>query len=114
MKLNEILVGFLLLIALSGAASAQPRFIVRDTLGSGALQLVCSLLGCHVQYGLGDPLGQVFLVTGPLGSTLNFASTLLGQLGITSVEAHQRVKTSQSASTNPQGLYDRTPGNYYG
>src|SRR5258708_29308536 len=114
MKLHKLMMGFLVLLALSGSGSAQSRFIVRDTLGSSAWQLACSLLGCHVQYGLGDPLGQVFLVTGPIGSTLSFANVLLGQLGVTSVEVDQLVKAKQSGSTSTSGLYDRTPVNYYG
>ena len=58
------------LVALSAQqAAADTRIIVRDTLGSFAMNLTCSLLGCKVQRGLGVPNGQLFLVTVP--SALN-------------------------------------------
>src|SRR6266699_2914701 len=51
-------------------ASADNRFIVRTTLDLQTLQTVCnpSLLPpiCTVVQGLGDPLGQLFLITSPL------------------------------------------------
>src|SRR5258706_1689920 len=116
MKLRNLVLSSVLLLALSGQAVAQTRYIVRDTLGLNALNLVCWILGCHVERGLGDPLGQVFLITGPVGSTLSFVNSLLGQPGITNVELDQLVKVSQTASASPNtpGLYDHTPVNYYG
>ena len=51
-------------------ASADNRFIVRTTLDLQTLQTVCNppLLPpiCTVVQGLGDPLGQLFLITSPL------------------------------------------------
>src|SRR5438046_10503964 len=51
-------------------ASADNRFIVRTTLDLQTLQTVCNppLLPpiCTVVGGLGDPLGQLFLITSPL------------------------------------------------
>src|SRR5438045_943824 len=51
-------------------ASAHNRFIVRTTLALQTLQTVCNppLLPplCTVVQGLGDPLGQLFLITSPL------------------------------------------------
>src|SRR6266566_3730602 len=51
-------------------ASADNRFIVRSTLDLQTLQTVCNppLLPpiCTVVRGLGDPLGQLFLITSPL------------------------------------------------
>ena len=46
-------------------AHADTRLIVRALGGLPLLQSACNLLGCHVQYGLGDPLDQVFLITTP-------------------------------------------------
>src|SRR5437764_12186588 len=50
--------------------SADNRFIVRTTLDLQTLQTVCNppLLPplCTVVQGLGDPLGQLFLITSPL------------------------------------------------
>jgi hypothetical protein len=107
-----------LLLALTGSAHAQSRFIVRENLGSGVMNLVCSLLGCTVNGSLGDPQGQLFSITGPLGSTLSFASNLLGGLGIVDVEVDQLVNVAQAAtptaSASTPGLYNTTPVNYFG
>ena len=56
----------LLLAALCApAAQAQTRLIVRDSLGLPGINLTCLLTGCKVVTGLGDPNGQLFLVTFP-------------------------------------------------
>ncbi len=114
--LRKISMMVILLAALTTSAAAQSRFIVRDTLGAGALNLVCTLLGCSVNGSLGDPQGQLFSVTGPLGSTLSFASQLLGFLGIVDVEVDQvaNVLSGPTASLSTPGLYDRSPVNYFG
>ena len=46
-------------------AQAQTRLIVRDSLGLPGINLTCLLTGCQVVTGLGDPNGQLFLVTFP-------------------------------------------------
>src|SRR5271165_1895594 len=57
------------------AAQAQTRLIVRDSLGLPGINLTCLLTGCKVVTGLGDPNGQLFLVTLP--SALNPVTNLL-------------------------------------
>src|ERR1700677_2614292 len=78
----------LLLSAFSApAAQAQTRLIVRDSLGLPGINLVCLLTGCSVVRGLGDPNGQLFLVTLP--AILNPVTGLLHlsvQTGIVGVE----------------------------
>src|SRR6266576_2838139 len=65
-------------------ASADNRFIVRTTLDLQTLQTVCNppLLPpiCTVVGGLGDPLGQLFLITSPLslGDLLDLPGNPLG------------------------------------
>jgi len=95
---------------------AQTRLIVRDSLGLRGINLTCLLLGCKVSNSLGDPQGQLFLVTFP--SLLNPVTALLKlnlQLGIVGVEIDQPV-TSQdpNASATPSYLTDKTPTSYYG
>lgn len=106
----------LLVSACAPAAQAQSRLIVRDTLGLPGLNLTCLLTGCKVVSGLGDPNGQLFLVTFP--PILNPVTALLKlnlQLGILSVEVDQVVKPSQpNAASTPAYLSDRTPTSYYG
>lgn len=118
MWLRKISLTVVILCALTGSAAAQSRFIVRDNLGAGALNLVCTLLGCTVNGSLGDPQGQLFSITGPLGSTLNFASKLLGLVGVVDVEVDQLVNVAQAAtptaSSSTPGLYNTTPVNYFG
>lgn len=97
-------------------AQAQTRLVVRDSLGLSGINLTCALLGCTVNYGLGDPQGQLFLVTFP--SLLNPVTCLLNlklQLGIVDVEFDQQVKTLDAyAGPAPSYLTDETPTSYYG
>src|SRR6266699_2604686 len=107
----------LLLIPFSAApAHAQARLVVRDSLGLSGINLTCQLLGCNVVRGLGDPQGQVFLVTFP--SILNPVTALLKlnlQLGIVDAEIDQVVKTQAcDAGPAPSYLTDETPTSYYG
>jgi len=98
------------------AAEAQARLVVRDSLGLSGLNLTCLLLGCNVVRGLGDPQGQLFLITFP--AILNPVTALLKinlQLGIVSVEIDQKVNTLDAyAGPAPCYLSDNTPASYYG
>lgn len=107
----------LLLTVLCGpAAQAQTRLIVRDSLGLPGINLTCLLTGCKVVTGLGDPNGQLFLVTFP--AILNPVTDLLKislQTGILDVEVDQVVNAQQpDASSTPSYLTDETPTPYYG
>jgi subtilisin family serine protease len=97
-------------------AEGQARLIVRDSLGLRGINLTCLLLGCKVNNSLGDPQGQLFVVTFP--SLLNPVTALLRlnlQLGIVSVEVDQSVKSlDPNASATPSYLTDKTPTSYYG
>ncbi len=108
---------FLLLTTLCApAAEAQTRVIVRDSLGLPGLNLTCLLTGCNVVTGLGDPNGQLFLVTFP--AVLDPITSILRlslQTGILSVEIDQVVNTQQAyAAGTPSYLTDKTPVPYYG
>jgi subtilisin family serine protease len=97
-------------------AEGQARLIVRDSLGLRGINLTCLLLGCKVNNSLGDPQGQLFVVTFP--SLLNPVTALLRlnlQLGIVGVEIDQSVKSlDPNASATPSYLTDKTPTSYYG
>jgi subtilisin family serine protease len=108
-----------LLVSMLAAPSAQAetRLVVRDSLGLPGIKLVCALLGCQVQGGLGDPQGQLFAVTFP--SILDPITALLrlqiGLPGIVSVEIDQTVNAQSSdAGPAPSYLTDQTPTPYYG
>lgn len=98
------------------AAEAQTRVIVRDSLGLSGINLTCLLTGCNVVGGLGDPNGQLFLVTFP--AILDPVTSILRlslQTGVVSVEIDQVVNTQQAyASSTPSYLTDETPTYYYG
>ena len=99
------------------AAQAQTRLIVRDSLGLPGLNLTCLLTGCSVVGNLGDPNGQLFLVTFP--AALNPVTELLRislQTGVLSVEVDQVVTASPALATGTPGAYltDETPTPYYG
>ncbi len=100
------------------AQQPQQRLVVRDTLGLSHLLGVCRLLGCSVIRGVGDPDGEVFVVSTPLLSVLNVLDLwklISINLGIISVELDQVVKTqATSPESYPSYLTDRTPVDFYG
>ncbi|HWC18895.1 MAG TPA: hypothetical protein VG498_17930, partial [Terriglobales bacterium] len=113
-KMNAQLLGGLL-----GGAGLLPvqRFIVRDTKGLLGLNLTCLVFGCKVLEGIGDPDGQLFVVTvASLLSPLVIITNLLSGSGITNVETDQAVNTQSYATvgTIPSYLTDRKPVSYYG
>jgi len=91
--------------------------IVRTSLGTLGLDLVCLLNGCKVVGNLDGNLNQVFLVkpaSGLLPQVL--ASTLRLVTGIIDAEVDQVVaipKNPPTMTTVPSGLYDQTPVNYF-
>src|ERR1700756_1975833 len=111
-----ISVGLLCVLGLAPQVQGQTRVIVRDSLGLSGINLTCVLLGCNVSYGLGDPQGQLFLVTFP--AILNPVTSLLNlklQLGVVDAEIDQTVKTLDAyAGPAPSYLTDETPTTYYG
>lgn len=109
-KTNAQLLGIL-----GGIAPA--RYIVRDTKGLLGLNLTCLLFGCKVLEGIGDPDGQLFVVTtSSLLSPVVFLTQLLSGAGITNAEPDQTVNTLGSATVGyvPPYLTDNTPVQYYG
>ena len=100
-------------------AAADQRFIVRSTRSLGVLQEVCNppLLPslCTVVGGLGDPQGQLFLITSPLD--LSTLLNLLGNpLGIVNVEVDQLLSLIgglNRVTTPPAALFDSAPVAYY-
>jgi len=116
-RFGLFLLSFALLTTISvpPAEAAGTRLIVRVDGGLPLIQTVCKLLGCTVNYGLGDPAGQVFLVT--TGSLLpnTFLSTLRLQLGVIDAELDLKGKIQAATGTSvPSALYDQTPVTYFG
>jgi subtilisin family serine protease len=111
-KVNAQLLGGLL-----GGLLPTQRYIVRDTKGLLGLNLTCLLFGCKVLEGIGDPDGQLFVVTAPgLLSPVLFLTQLLSGAGITNAEVDQSVATqgTTTVGSTPDYLTDRTPVSYYG
>jgi hypothetical protein len=101
-------------VAAALPASAATRLIVRVQGGLLSLQTICALLGCSVQYGLGDPQGQVFLVTSNLNLTPDlFLNLNLGVLDA-EVDVRGRIMDAVNQGSTPAALFDSTPVNYYG
>jgi hypothetical protein len=109
-----LLVVIAMMLSVASASAQTQRLIVRDKLGLPGIRSSCILLGCNVVTNLGDPLGQVFLVT---VNTLNLGkvlSLLPLQLGILSVEVDQLLSlTSPVLGPIPQELDDSFPVKYY-
>jgi subtilisin family serine protease len=116
----------LLVAAMQPSASAQLRLpqqqvpqlrlIVRDNLGLGGLKITCLVLNCKVGANLGDPAGQLFLITVNTQVNLNFFLTsLLNQIGIVDAEVDQQLFLVEAAAGPvPESLIDSTPLTYYG
>lgn len=116
-RLGLVVCLFLLLTSLCApAAHAQTRLIVRDSLGLPGINLSCLLAGCNVVTGLGDPNGQLFLVTfPPILDPITSLLRLSLQTGILSLEIDQVVNTQQAYATGaPSYLTDNRPVSYYG
>ena len=112
----RFVLSFVLLATLlvGSAEAAGTRVIVRVTGGLPVINSICSLVGCTVNYGLGAPDGQVFLVTSSTSvSSAIFLSTLRLQLGVAGAELDLKGQI-QAATATPPALYDRTPVNYFG
>jgi subtilisin family serine protease len=111
LKCRLLLVSLLFSLA-AAPADAAVRLIVRVQGGVTVLQTACILVGCDVQYPLGDDQGQVFLVTAPLSLTANL---LLNVPGVLNVELDSTGATSKATQSGaPPSLYDSTPVDYYG
>ena len=103
-----------LLAAAQAQAQTQPlRLIVRVTGGLPVMQALCPVLGCTVQYGLGDNLGQVLLITtnNPLLQTVLQTLPVIVDV---ETDALAQAMDATSAGQTPPSLYDSTPVNYYG
>ncbi len=116
MKCYRWMLFLILLVAAVQPASAQQRLIVRDKLGLGGLKLTCLLLNCNVGIKLGDPAGQLFLITVNDSVNLNsFLTLLLNEVGVVDVEVDQQLFLIEAtAGPVPESLIDSTPLTYYG
>ena len=94
-------------------ASAATRLIVRVGGGILSLQPLCALLGCSVQYGLGDPLGQVFLVTSSNSLLPDLLLSIPGILDV-EVDVQGRIMDAVNQGPVPDALFNSTPVTYYG
>lgn len=125
MRFKSVCVFVLLCLLWPAKASADNRFIVRTTLNLQMLQAACNppLLPpiCTVVGRLGDPLGQVFLITSPL-DLADLLNLLGNPLGIVDAEVDQLLNLlpvgalNRLPSTSPDYLTslisDRTPVPY--
>ena len=120
MKRRMWLAGILVALLWAAPAKADNSYIVRSTLSLQALQTACNpvLLApiCAVVRGLGDPLGQLYLITSPL--TLNGLLNLVGNpLGILDVEVEQLLNLVGALNLvptpiSPALMSDRNPTPY--
>jgi subtilisin family serine protease len=116
MKYYRWTLPLILILAVLTPASAQQGIIVRDTLGLPGLNATCLQLNCQVSMNLGDPAGQVFLVTSNSLIDPNLLLTfLLGQVGVVDAEVNQQLGLIEAtAGPVPESLLDETPLPYYG
>ena len=104
---------------LLGQTNSVTRVVVRHSRGLSGINLTCSLLGCQVVRGIGDPGGQLFVVqsSGLLSSAL-FLAQLTAADGVLNAEIDQTVNTPTGPMAPMDGwpsyANDRTPIDYYG
>jgi subtilisin family serine protease len=90
-----------------GSAQAGQRLIVSILGGELLLDVRCLVLGCTVNYGLGDPLGRDFLVSVPDTTNLSGVITSLSNvLGVVDIEIDVAVKLSKDQTAIPPALYE--------
>ncbi len=111
-QVNAQLLGGLL----GGLLGPTNRYIVRSSQGLLGLNLTCIVFGCKVVTGLGDPDGQVFLVTtSGLLSPVLFLTQLLSDGSVVDAEPDQVVNTQAATMGSvPSYLYEQRPVSYYG
>ena len=118
MKRSYWVLVIVLLVSLASvsAGAQQQRLIVRDTLGLTGLTNTCLLAGCNVVRGLGDPLGQLFVVTVPDVLHLEKLLSLIPlKIGIVDLELDQVLNlVSPALGAIPGDLGDSLPVPYYG
>ena len=105
-----IMVGMLL----PQTAAAETRFVVRNSLSGLVMNLTCGLLGCKVVGGLGDPSGQLYLVTSKTDNPVLLLLRLLLSPGVKGAEFDFKGQIhGANAGVVPDAFYDRTPMRYY-
>jgi subtilisin family serine protease len=113
--MKRVLICVLACILSAGPVFAEQRIIVRALGGLPVLNTVCLLLGCQVDGGLEDPLGQVFLLR--IADSLNlgtFLARLSGIVGIVNVEPDSLGTVLESRPPIPSHLYDSQLVPYFG
>jgi subtilisin family serine protease len=114
MKRATWLIVVMLAMMLPQTAAAQTRFVVRNSLGGLVMNLTCGLLNCKVVGGLGDPNGQLFLVTSNTDNVVLFLLRLLLSPGVKNAEVDvQGQVLAANAGAVPDGFNDRAPINYF-
>jgi len=109
------LLGFALAAVFWAApVQATTRAIVRVNGGAPVMQTICLLLGCNVAESIGDPLGQVFLVTSTLADVTTLVTKLLAFTAVVDCEPDLLAKAADSSYTIPSALTDSTPVSYFG
>lgn len=113
MKINPFLAFVLASVVSTQAAQAGSRVITRVNGGSVTMNSVCLSLGCTVTESIGDPLGQVYLI-----SSTTDTQTLITELftfsAVIDCEADQLARSAASNYTVPNALADTAMVNYFG
>lgn len=101
----------------SAPSHAATRLILRVESGQPLLPVVCSLLGCTVQDQLGDPDGDLFLVTFPTNLRIDLLTDILTDILGRHVDVEEDTLGQTLGATQtgvPPALLDKTPVHYYG
>ena len=113
--MHRTLLRFALVSVLWAAqVQAASRAIVRVNGGAPVIQTICLLTGCAVTESIGDPLGQVFLVTSTLADITTLLTRLLAFTAVVDCEPDLIARAADSSYAIPSALTDSTPVSYFG
>ncbi|MBV9268456.1 MAG: S8 family serine peptidase [Acidobacteriaceae bacterium] len=93
---------------------AGSRVIVRVQGGTDALTTICGVLNCTIAESIGDPQGQLFVVTSNLVDTATLIQQLLNSSGVVDCEPDLVAQAADASNGPPAALNDTTPVTYHG
>jgi thermitase len=113
MRLHTFLAFVLASVASIHPAQATSRVIARVNGGSATINSICVSLGCTVTQSIGDPLGQLYVITST-AATQTLVSQLSALASITNCEPDQLAHSAAATYTPPAALTDAVAANYFG
>src|SRR5689334_7310191 len=114
MKIHTLLAFVLASVASVHPAQAAGRVIARVNGGAGTINSICVSLSCTVTQSIGDPLGQLYVITSTTADTQTLVSQFSALAAIIDCEPDQVAHAAASTYTPPAALTDTRTVDYFG